>query len=148
MNVAINLNDMYNPTYKDEPFKYNISVLVSKVIVSANPNIARDFVSFSNTSECLTYTNQLRTHRPQTRIQQFIDLERRRNGLTDDQRRRKASCIRDWFKLALWYVRLKKASKGIYSTNLLEIERHAHYLNVRDPKRTVVAASTADYQPR
>ena len=32
INMAINMNNMYNPTYKDEPFKYQCTLLVSKII--------------------------------------------------------------------------------------------------------------------
>ena len=54
---------------------------------------------------------------------------------------RKRHCIRDWFRLSLWYVRLKRASKtGVYHTSLLEIERQLHYSSVRDPQRAVIAA--------
>jgi len=37
INVAINLNTCYTPQYKQEPFKYNIAVLVSKMIFTTGP---------------------------------------------------------------------------------------------------------------
>jgi len=33
INMAINMNNMYNPTYKNELFKYQCTLLVSKIIV-------------------------------------------------------------------------------------------------------------------
>jgi hypothetical protein len=45
VNIAINLNEYYNPTYKkNEPFKYHVAVLVSKIKVSLDQHIARDLV--------------------------------------------------------------------------------------------------------
>lgn len=32
INMAINMNNMYNPTYKNEPFKYQCTLLISKII--------------------------------------------------------------------------------------------------------------------
>lgn len=42
LNVAINLNTNYNPSFKHEPFKYQINVLISKVILSATPAMVKD----------------------------------------------------------------------------------------------------------
>lgn len=42
LNIAINLNNDYNPMFKDEPFKYQIVVLNSKVIFSVNPGMIKD----------------------------------------------------------------------------------------------------------
>jgi len=42
VNVAINLNQNYNPSFKHEPFKYQINVLISKVILSATPAMVKD----------------------------------------------------------------------------------------------------------
>jgi hypothetical protein len=42
VNVAINLNANYNPSFKSEPFKYQINVLISKVILSATPAMVKD----------------------------------------------------------------------------------------------------------
>ena len=52
VNIAINLNEYYNPTYKkNEPFKYHVAVLVSKIKVSLDQHIARDLVQFTACSE-------------------------------------------------------------------------------------------------
>jgi hypothetical protein len=42
VNVAINLNSDYNPAFKDEPFKYQVVVLNSKVILSVSPAMVKD----------------------------------------------------------------------------------------------------------
>ncbi len=42
INVALNFNNSYNPAYKNEPFKYQVNVLNSKVILSVTPAIVKD----------------------------------------------------------------------------------------------------------
>ena len=44
INVAINMNNMYNPTYKQELFKYQCTTLVSKVILTTTPDLCRDLM--------------------------------------------------------------------------------------------------------
>jgi hypothetical protein len=42
INVAINLNSDFNPAFKEEFFKYQIVVLVSKVILTVTPEAVKD----------------------------------------------------------------------------------------------------------
>lgn len=42
LNIAMNFNHNYNPAFKEEPFKYRVVVLNSKVIVSVTPAIVKD----------------------------------------------------------------------------------------------------------
>ena len=132
MNVAINLNEYYNPTYKkNEPFKYHVAVLVSKIKVSLDQHIARDLVQFTTCSEQFSYQQQLKKYRPCTRIQSFIDIQNKNHGqgLSPDLQAKKKRCIQDWWKMALWYVRLKVASsKKRYHKDLLEAEINASTL--------------------
>ena len=44
INMAINMNNMYNPTYKQELFKYQTTVLVSKLIATTTPDLCRDMM--------------------------------------------------------------------------------------------------------
>lgn len=54
--------------------------------------------------------------------------------------------IRDWFRLVLWYIRIRKASKtGSIHSSLLEIEcRAGPSKKVIDPKRAVKQAEWKD----
>ena len=73
INMAINMNNMYNPTYKDEPFKYQCTLLVSKIIAQTNPDVLRDLMQFSSFTESFSYIDDLKKFRPTMRIQAFID---------------------------------------------------------------------------
>jgi hypothetical protein len=42
VNVAFNLNNSYNPEFKEEPFKYRCTILVSKVILAVTPSVVKD----------------------------------------------------------------------------------------------------------
>ena len=44
INIAINMNNMYNPTYKQELFKYQTTMLVSKLILTTTPDLCRDMM--------------------------------------------------------------------------------------------------------
>ena len=44
VNVAINLNTCYTPVYKEEPFRYNIAVLISSVVANLSPDVLENIV--------------------------------------------------------------------------------------------------------
>lgn len=68
MNLAINLNTCYTPMYKQEPFKYNIALLVSKVIVMVSPALLADSCEFLSFTETLSYAKLLNNFKPLMRI--------------------------------------------------------------------------------
>ena len=65
-----------------------------------------------------SYCKDIKRYRPPLRIQTFVDSP----AYTPQHKRKKSQLIRDWFQLVLWYVRLRKASKGATPYKLLEIE--------------------------
>lgn len=81
MNLAINLNTYYTPMYKQEPFKYNGSLLVSKLIFTGNPQVLADSYEFLNYSETFTYYKELNKFKPLVRIQVFVDLKHKQRGV-------------------------------------------------------------------
>ena len=72
-----------------------------------------------------SYYKDIKKYRPTMRIQAFIEYRESQGGkLTPAQEAKRKAVIRDWWKMILWYVRLRRASKhGIYHTSLLEAER-------------------------
>ena len=59
-----------------------------------------------------SYVKDIKRFRPLLKIQTFIQGG---DGFLDNQpllMKKKKLVIRDWFKLALWYVRLRKTAKG------------------------------------
>jgi hypothetical protein len=45
---------------------------------------------------------------------------------------KKKLVIRDWFRLVMWYIRLRKASKGQIGSQLLEVQK-ANAKTIIDP---------------
>ena len=125
VNVAINMNNMYNPTYKQELFKYKITTLISKIIVTTTPDLCRDLMQFVSYAETFSYVEDLKKFRPKMRIQAFIEYREHQGGkLTAEQERKRKAVVRDWWRMVLWYVRLRRAAKtGKIHEDLLIAER-------------------------
>ena len=70
------------------------------------------------------------------RVQAFIEYRESQGGtLTAVQERKRKAVVRDWWKMVLWYVRLRRAAKtGVIHEDLLRIERSSRQMdNNRDP---------------
>lgn len=80
INIAINMNNMYNPTYKQELFKYQTTVLVSKLIFTTTPDLCRDMMQFVSYAETFSYVEDLKKYRPTMRLQAFIELRESQGG--------------------------------------------------------------------
>ena len=113
LNVAINLNSDYNPRYKSEDFKYNICVLCSKVILQVSPNVVKDVFEMRAYLEMQTYVQELKRYRPAARISTIQKLIKscRDPSRLESLKKIKKAIIHDWFRLVLWYVRLRRASR-------------------------------------
>ena len=44
VNVAINLNTCYVPDFVKQPFKYNVSVLVSNIVLNLSPDVLKNVI--------------------------------------------------------------------------------------------------------
>ena len=57
------------------------------------------------------------------KIQTFIDLRKAQGGrLQPEIEAKRKAVIRDWFKLVLWFIRLRNSAKGKIPVKLLEVE--------------------------
>ena len=54
--------------------------------------------------------------------------------------------IRGWFQMVLWYVRLRKSSKGPTPFSLLEIEQLIHQNTYQNALAKVRKAQLANYE--
>lgn len=117
VNIAINLNNLYNPAFKDEPFKYQIVILVSKTIFTFTPTVLKDLKQLSVYFETFSYSKDLKRYRPNIKISDMIDACKKSKNSPEMVQKKKA-VIRDWFRLVLWYVRLRKASRGVICPEL------------------------------
>ena len=65
LNVAINLNSNYTPAQAtQEPFKYQIVMLVSRVILTVNPSVVKDMFELQTFFENFSYAHDLKRFRP------------------------------------------------------------------------------------
>ena len=80
------------------------------------------FVSYAET---FSYVEDLKKFRPKMRIQAFIEYREHQGGkLTAEQERKRKAVVRDWWRMVLWYVRLRRAAKtGKIHEDLLIAER-------------------------
>jgi len=142
INTAINLNTCYTPAYKQEPFKYNVATLVSKLIFTANPLTIADFYEFLAYKEMYSYYKTLNRFKPLMRIQVFIDMRNKQRGvLSPDQEKKRKAVVKDWFRLIIWFIRIRKASKtGQMHSSLLDIASRVNCPTVviQDPKRALL----------
>ena len=99
-------------------YKYMIKINVQKVILNMNPSITRDFNKLRFYHEGQTYLKDLARYRPFIRIQTIIDFmnspEFAKLSKSDKRKieEKRKEVIRDWFRLVLWYIRLRKAAKS------------------------------------
>lgn len=148
--MAVNINQVYTPQYGQQPFKYNGALLVSKLIFTSSPEVLDDAFQFANYYETQSYCKALNKFKPLARIQVFIDARNRQRGvLSPEQDRKRRTVVRDWFRLVLWYVRIRKAYKtGKIHSSLLEIESRATLKPsvLADPKKYLMIKTNELYE--
>lgn len=102
--------------------------------MNIKPKTLVDVMYFREYLEGFSYSKDIERYKPLIRVQTFIDLRRklgrfnkktgaREDGvLPSDIEAKRRAVIRDWFRLALWYVRLRKAAQGTTPITLIEVE--------------------------
>lgn len=139
--VSINLNTSYN--LEEDPYKYQINAIVSPIKVEISPPIVRDILKFQSFIEMFSYAKDLKRFRPLFRVQQFIDNP----DASHRYARRKILIIRDWMQLVLWYVRLKRASKGATPFKLLEVQAAVQGQSLNNALVKAKKATLSGYVP-
>lgn len=64
----------------------------------------------------------LQRYRPLIRMQTFIDMRNKTKKLSNDIESKRKAVVRDWWRLVLWFVRLRRAAKGQTPESLLLVE--------------------------
>lgn len=139
--MSINLKKSFNPS--TDLYKYQINTLVSQVSLNVTPQTLRDILKFQSFLEMFSYSRDLKRFRPPVRIQTFID----QGGYTPLYKKKRQQVIRDWFELVLWYVRLRRASKGATPYKLLEVEEAIQAKSLQNAISRVKRASVEGYEP-
>lgn len=65
-----------------------------------------------------SYIDVLRRYRPTIRIETMLRACERNPGLAQ----KKKAVVKHWWRMVLWYVRLRKASQGVYHPELLRVQ--------------------------
>ena len=106
----------------NDDYKYRIAIVNEKVRMNINPTTLVDMMRLGQYIEGQTYMWDLQRFRPLIKIQTFIDLRRRSGKLLPDVEKKRKAVVRDWFRLVLWFIRLRKCAKGRTPVKLLEVE--------------------------
>jgi hypothetical protein len=107
--------------FRDE-YKYRIAVINEKVRVNVNPITLCDVNRFRQYLEGQTYIHDLARYRPQIRIQTFIDYRKKNKYMPPEIEAKRKAVVRDWFRLTLWFIRLRKAASGQTPESLILVE--------------------------
>jgi hypothetical protein len=87
--------------------------------------------------EMQSYVKDLRRYRPTIKIKTMIDAAKKQPK-NDEMKRKKRDVIKGWFQLVLWYVRLRRSSKGQFCSQLMELQ--VKMGNVQNPIQKAKAA--------
>lgn len=90
-----------------------------------------------------SYVRELKRFRPPLRIQAFVDNP----PYTPAHKKKRSQLIRDWFQLVLWYVRLRRASKGATPYKLLELEEAMQQRSLQNAVTKAKRATVESYVP-
>lgn len=67
--------------------------------------------------------------------------------MTPDVEAKRKAVVRDWFKLILWSVRLKRAAKGVMPETLIQVEERIQRQKFFNGVMRVKQAKIKDYVP-
>lgn len=117
------LRNSFDPSV--DSYKYKISISIEKIRFNVSPNKCHEFLLQRWFVESHSYVQELKRFRPLVRLQTLIDA-RKQGKLSPKLEKIRKALVRDWFRLVLWYVRLKKAAQagsydGSYPQQLLEL---------------------------
>ena len=106
------------------------------------PTLVRDILKFQQFLEMFSYAKDLKKYRPLIRVQTFVEQQ----AYTPQQKRKRAAVVRDWWQLVLWYIRLRKISKGVMPYKLLEVEAQYQSLNLQNALAKAKRANLMAYE--
>jgi len=97
-----------------------------------------------------SYLEDLHRYRPFIRIQTFIDYRKKNGGkLPPAIDKKRKAVIKDWFRLILWYSRLRKAAQGGSDSyiphELLVVERRVQAERLKNGINSIKNAKLENY---
>ena len=122
LRVQYGLRNYYNLNVDD--YKYRIAIENEKLRLNFRPKNLVDIMFFQNYLEAASYRKDLQRFRPLMKIQTFIDYRKQQRGgkLPREIEEKRKAVVKDWFKMIIWYVRIRKAARGVTPIKLLNIE--------------------------
>jgi hypothetical protein len=97
---------------KKDLYKYRMTIGIDKIRCNLHPTTLKDAMKFNQYLEGQSYIREIQRFRPHIRIQTFIDYRKKHGGLTPQIEKKRKAVIKDWFRLVVWYVRLRNAVKA------------------------------------
>jgi hypothetical protein len=116
--TCINYKKSFDPL-KDS-YRYMINALIQSININLSPTSMRDILKFQAFLEMSSYHRELVRFKPPLRPLHYIENPPYR----DEDKKKKSKLIGDWFRVALWFVRLRNAAKGRTPFSLLELEHN------------------------
>ncbi len=145
MFVSLNLSKSFNPD--TQPYKYQINVLLSQIRFQITPDLMHDLVRMKAFFEMFSYIVDLKKYKPLFKPSYFLRKDVIEKYGKERVAKMKRLNIRDWLWLSVWYVRLKKISRGITPYSILRIEEAVRKEDFSNPVEKVRAARLEDYKP-
>ena len=136
-----------------DEYKYRMAIVNDKVRLNIKPLILCDMMRCVQYNELQSYLHDIKRYRPMLRIQTFIDMRdelKRKNPnaeLPPDVEEKRQAVVKDWFRLVLWYVRLRQAAKGETPSSLLNVEERIQRQKFFNGVMRVKQAKLQDYIP-
>ena len=98
-------------------------LLVSNIVSNLSPKVITKLFDATEYAQMNSYREQLKKFRPRFRIKAFIERRNQNGELSSSELKKLRACIRDSFRLALWFVRLRRTAKGVYHSELVKVEQ-------------------------
>ncbi len=111
--IQFSFRNSYDPD--NDQYKYRIGVMAEKVKLNLNPMLLNSFQYLREHVEVYSYAQDIKRFRPLIKIQSFINLKNKffkGKKLPPEIEKKRKAVIRDWFRLVIWYIRIRKLAKG------------------------------------
>jgi hypothetical protein len=110
-NIRIQFSFRNSYDADNDEYKYKIGVMADKVKLNLNPMILNSFQNLREHIETYSYAYDIKRFRPLIKIQSFINLKNnffKGKKLPPEIEKKRKAVIKDWFRLILWYIRIRK----------------------------------------
>lgn len=97
---------------QQDAYKYKVAIGIEKLRINLSPSKNQELLHLQQSLEAHSYQVEIKRFRPLVRLQNFIDARKQMGRLPPEVDKKRRAVVRDWFRLVLWYVRLRKAARA------------------------------------